>query len=76
MSVDTVQQTVVEVAKSTSFLSPMWTLVLGVTTIIVLGEIWIRNTRQYKVSYSIPCPPRLPILGQGHLVIGLSNSGE
>ena len=76
MSVDTIQETVIEVVKSTSFLNPIWTILLGVAAIVILFEIWVKNTREYKVTQNIPCPPRIPVLGNAHLVASLTNAGK
>ena len=76
MSVDTIKETVIEVAKSASFLNPIWTILLGVAAIVILFEIWVKNTREYRVTQNIPCPPRIPVLGNAHLVARLTNAGE
>lgn len=74
--VDTVQETVTDVTKTSFGFNPLWTVLIGALAIVVLFEIWIRNTREYKLSKSIPCPPRVPILGNAHLVAGLTNAGK
>ncbi|XP_061402880.1 cytochrome P450 4g1-like [Musca vetustissima] len=57
-----------------SGLSPMWTAVIGFAIIAVLFEIYIRNTREYKLTKNMPSPPRLPIVGHGHMAFNLSNA--
>uniref|UniRef100_A0A1I8PF12 Cytochrome P450 n=1 Tax=Stomoxys calcitrans TaxID=35570 RepID=A0A1I8PF12_STOCA len=62
------------VGTPTSFESPMWSAILGIAVIIGLYEIWLRNTRAYQLSEKMPSPPRLPLIGHGHLVAHLTNA--
>lgn len=62
-------------ASMPTFLNPLWTILLGIITAVVLFEIWLRNSRKYKLSEKIPCPPRMPVIGNGHLVAHLTNAG-
>lgn len=72
--VETVQETVKEVSTTSTGINPLWSILIGIVSIVVLFEIWIKNTREYKLSKNIPCPPRVPILGNAHLVAGLTNA--
>ncbi|XP_034139197.1 cytochrome P450 4g1 [Drosophila guanche] len=76
MTVDTVQETLQHAATSTSGLgfSPMLTTLLGTIVALGLYEYWRRNTREYRMVANIPSPPGLPLLGQAHMVAGLSNA--
>ncbi|XP_022214613.2 cytochrome P450 4g1 [Drosophila obscura] len=76
MTVDTVQETLKHAATSTSGLgfSPMLTTLVGTIVALGLYEYWRRNTREYRMVANIPSPPGLPLLGQAHMVAGLSNA--
>ncbi|XP_061401492.1 cytochrome P450 4g1-like [Musca vetustissima] len=52
----------------------MWTVVVGISLAIALYEIWRRNTREYKLTANMLTPPMMPLIGNGHLVMHLSNS--
>lgn len=55
-------------------MSPLITALVGTLIAIVLYEYWHRNTREFKLTKNIPCPPMLPVLGHAHLVAGLTNA--
>uniref|UniRef100_A0A1A9UUN8 Cytochrome P450 n=1 Tax=Glossina austeni TaxID=7395 RepID=A0A1A9UUN8_GLOAU len=49
-----------------------FTLFVGLVTIGALYEYWRRNTREYKLMKNIPTIWEMPIVGHGHLGIGLN----
>lgn len=57
-------------------LNPIWTALLGIAVVVSLYEIWLRNTRKYKLTANMPNPPMLPLIGNGHLVAHLTNAGR
>ncbi|XP_005176357.1 cytochrome P450 4g1-like [Musca domestica] len=57
-----------------STFNPLWTLVIGVAIIAMLYEIWLRNTREYRLTANMPTPSKLPILGHAHFVLNLNNA--
>ncbi|XP_060662701.1 cytochrome P450 4g1 [Drosophila nasuta] len=75
MSVETVQETLQQATSAGGFgLNPLLTGLIGTLVVMALYEYWHRNTREYKMVANIPTPPILPLLGQAHLVVGLSNA--
>ncbi|KAH8399706.1 hypothetical protein KR215_001118 [Drosophila sulfurigaster] len=75
MSVETVQETLQQATSAGGFgLNPLLTGLVGTLVVMALYEYWHRNTREYKMVANIPTPPTLPLLGQAHLVVGLSNA--
>ncbi|XP_058978009.1 cytochrome P450 4g1 [Musca domestica] len=54
--------------------NPLWTALMGLAIISILFEIWLRSTREYKLTAKMPTPPRLPILGHAHRALYLSNA--
>ncbi|KAH8396155.1 hypothetical protein KR222_004265 [Zaprionus bogoriensis] len=75
MSVETVQETLQQAQASGGFVpGPLLTGLLGTLIVMALYEYWHRNTREYRMVANIPSPPTLPIVGQAHLVAGLSNA--
>ncbi|XP_034111179.1 cytochrome P450 4g1 [Drosophila albomicans] len=75
MSVETVQETLQQATSAGGFgLNPLLTGLVGTLVVMALYEYWHRNTREYKMVANIPTPPILPLLGQAHLVVGLSNA--
>jgi len=73
MSVETVQETLQQATSATGF-NPLWTGLIGTMVAIALYEYWHRNTREFKMTKNIPSPPQLPVLGNAHLVAGLTNA--
>ncbi|XP_005176358.1 cytochrome P450 4g1 [Musca domestica] len=73
-SMDKVNEENVMLPEKISLLSPLWTILVGTLVIAILFEIWLRNTREYKLTANMPTPPRVPVLGQAHLVFNLSNA--
>ncbi|XP_037936456.1 cytochrome P450 4g1-like [Teleopsis dalmanni] len=57
----------------TSLLSPFYVAFVGVVLIVFLYELWFRNSRAYKLLANMPTPPRLPLIGHAHHVIGLTS---
>jgi len=74
MSVETIQQTVNQAVNTPAYLNPVVTALVGVFIALALYEFWHRNTREYKLTKNIPCPPEVPLLGAAHLLIGLTNA--
>ncbi|EDW05602.1 cytochrome P450 4g1 [Drosophila mojavensis] len=74
MSVETVQETLQQAAKSSGGFSPILTGLLGTIIVMALYEYWHRNTREYRMVANIPSPPSLPLIGMAHLAAGLSNA--
>nr|UPO37782.1 cytochrome P450 4g1 [Liriomyza trifolii] len=76
MSVETLTETVQQASQSadSSVLSPLVTGLAGVLLVLALYEYWHRNTREYKMTKNIPAPPELPIIGNAHLIAGLTNA--
>lgn len=76
MSVETLTETVQQASQSAggSVLSPLLTGLAGVVLVLALYEYWHRNTREYKMTKNIPAPPELPIIGNAHLIAGLTNA--
>lgn len=56
--------------------SPFYISLIGALLALVLYDIWFRNTDAYKKLKSIPGPPVLPLVGNAHLVLGLTPTGE
>ncbi|XP_073831825.1 cytochrome P450 4g1-like [Musca autumnalis] len=54
--------------------NPLWTAIVGVVIMAVLFEIWLQNSREYKLSANIPTPRRLPVIGHGHMALNVSNA--
>ncbi|XP_067640790.1 cytochrome P450 4g1-like [Eurosta solidaginis] len=52
--------------------SPLYISLIGVAFAITLYDIWFRNTDAYKKLRNMPGPPILPVIGNAHLVIGLT----
>ncbi|XP_037934972.1 cytochrome P450 4g1-like [Teleopsis dalmanni] len=73
MSIETVKETLNQAGGATGF-SPIITALIGTAVVIALYEYWHRNTREYKMTKNIPTPPELPLVGNAHLVYGLSNA--
>ncbi|XP_075156887.1 cytochrome P450 4g1-like [Haematobia irritans] len=61
-------------ALGASLFNPLWTAILGIAVAVGLYEIWLRNSRNYTLSAKMPTPPRLPLIGHGHLVAHLTNA--
>lgn len=68
---NTVPPTMEAAAEGPSMLA---TLLFGLGVIAILYEYYRRNTREYKMMNVIPTPPQLPLIGNGHMVFGHSNS--
>ncbi|XP_073832999.1 cytochrome P450 4g1-like isoform X2 [Musca autumnalis] len=55
-------------------LNPLWTAIIGLIAIAVLFEVWLRNTREYRLTANIPTPRRLPVIGHGYMAFNLTNA--
>lgn len=58
-----------EVLASTLIWTPALSTLLGVAVAIFLFEIWVKNSRNYKLCENIPGPRRLPFIGNAHMFI-------
>uniref|UniRef100_T1PG00 Cytochrome P450 n=1 Tax=Musca domestica TaxID=7370 RepID=T1PG00_MUSDO len=79
MTADTLVLETMDSAKNSTagpatVLNPIWTALLGIAVVVSLYEIWLRNTRKYKLTANMPNPPMLPLIGNGHLVAHLTNA--
>ncbi|XP_075156968.1 cytochrome P450 4g1-like [Haematobia irritans] len=73
MSEDIVTQKMTENVSATFSWSPLYTSLLGIAVIAILYEVMIRNTRKYKLLKNMPCPPKLPLIGNAHLLLNKTN---
>lgn len=56
--------------------NPLYISVLGALLALTLYDIWFRNTDAYKKLKTIPGPPVFPLIGNAHLILGLTPTGE
>ncbi|XP_011182403.2 uncharacterized protein Cyp4g1_1 [Zeugodacus cucurbitae] len=66
------EQQYITVSKQHILSSPLYVSLIGALLALVLYDIWFRNTDAYKKLKSIPGPPVLPLIGNAHLLLGLT----
>lgn len=69
-------QVLIDAVHQQVLLNPIITGVCGTLISIVLYDFWFRHTHAYKTLKNMPGPMIIPLLGNAHLVMGLTNSGE
>ncbi|XP_054727616.1 uncharacterized protein LOC129237145 [Anastrepha obliqua] len=62
----------VALAKERILPNPLYITLIGVVLAITLYDIWYRHTDVYKKLRTIPGPPILPLIGNAHLLVGLT----
>ncbi|CAH1103827.1 unnamed protein product [Psylliodes chrysocephalus] len=55
--------------------NPLITIILGVAAILSIYQYWFHSQRYVKLGNQLPGPSTIPILGNAHMVLGLSASG-
>ncbi|XP_036318645.1 cytochrome P450 4g1-like [Rhagoletis pomonella] len=62
----------VDLAKQSLLSSPLYISLIGGVLAITLYDIWYRNTDAFKKLRTIPGPPILPVIGNAHLLVGVT----